>query len=226
MVERVPSRPTETAPVGDLGRRLALRRAQLGLSRQETAARAGMAPGYLQYLEEYPGAAPGAGVLHGLAEVLRTTVRELTGGDTDLPPGAGHQASRQPEFTELTTQECRDLLSTHGVGRIAVPTLAGPVIVPVDYSVVDDAIVFRTAPGTTPSQAAGCQVAFEVDRIDDVFGQGWSVLVRGHARTVTNPDEVRRLDEQACSTPWAGGPRDQWVRIDVPLVITGRRITA
>ncbi len=225
MTEQVPSSTAEAPAAGDLGRRLARRRTELGLTRRQTATRAGMAPSYLQYLEEHPGAAPSTGVLHMLAEVLHTTVTELTGGDTDLAPGAAPRASRTPEFSELTTRECRALLATHGVGRIAVPTISGPVIVPVNYSVVDGMIVFRTAPGTTPAQASGCQVAFEIDRIDDVFSQGWSVLVRGHARTVTDPDEVRRLEEEAYSTPWAGGHRDEWVCID-PHGISGRRITA
>ncbi|NUR00903.1 MAG: helix-turn-helix domain-containing protein [Streptomyces sp.] len=223
MAEKAPSRTAEEHALGDLGRRLAARRAELGLSRREAATRAGMAPGYLQYLEEYSGAAPGPGVLLRLSQVLETTVRELTGGDTELPSGLG-QASRSPDFTSLSVPECRALLSTHGVGRIAVPTVSRPVVVPVNYSVVDGAIVFRTEPGSTPSQASGCQVAFEVDRIDDAFSRGWSVLVRGHARTVTDPDEVRRLAEGARSEPWTGGHRDQWVRID-PLAITGRRIT-
>ena len=225
MTEQVESRAPGTAPMGDLGRRIARRRTELGVSREETATRAGMALSYLRHLEEHPAAAPGRGALHVLAEVLHTTVRELTGGATDLPPGTVPHESRRPGIAELSTRECRALLSTHGVGRIAVPTATGPVIVPVNYSVVDGAIVFRTAPGTTPSQASGCQVAFEVDRIDDAFAQGWSVLVRGHARTVTDPDEVRRLDERAYSRPWAGGQRDQWVRID-PRLFTGRRITA
>jgi transcriptional regulator with XRE-family HTH domain len=224
MDDRALSRATQAAPVGDLGRRLAQRRTELGLSREETAARAGVAPSYLQYVEEHPTAAPGTGVLHVLAEALHTTVTALTGGDTELPPGAGPKAVRHARLTELTTQECRTLLSTHGVGRIAVPTLTGPVIVPVNYSVVDGAIFFRTEPGSTPSLAAGCQVAFEADRVDDAFSQGWSVLVRGHARVVTDSDEARRLDGQAYSGPWAGGRRDQWVRIDL-YGITGRRIT-
>ncbi|MFG3659416.1 alcohol dehydrogenase catalytic domain-containing protein [Streptomyces sp. NPDC047706] len=62
-----------------------------------------------------------------------------------------------------------------------------------------------------------------VDRIDDALSQGWSVLVRGTARAVTEPDEARRLEERAYSMPWVGGRRDVWVRID-PVGITGRRI--
>ncbi|MCX5336617.1 MULTISPECIES: pyridoxamine 5'-phosphate oxidase family protein [unclassified Streptomyces] len=213
---------TAERPLGDLGRRLATRRAQLGLTRQEAATRAGMAPGYLKHLEEHPGAAPNRGTLLSLAAALLTTMAELTGGADDLPPGL-EQASRSPELTELSTDECGSLLGTHGVGRIAVTTASGPVILPVNYSVVDGTIVFRTNSGATPSLASGQQVAFEVDRIDDAFSSGWSVLVRGPARTVTDADEARRLDEQAYSAPWAGGRRDLWVRIESHTV-TGRRI--
>ncbi|WP_128374510.1 helix-turn-helix domain-containing protein [Streptomyces cavernae] len=213
----------ETRPLGDLGRRLALRRTELGLTRREVAGRARIAPDYLRYLEEHPTAAPGTAVLLRLAEVLDTTISGLTGGTADVPPGPG-RAAAHPEFTELSERECRELLSTHGVGRLAVSTFAGPVVVPVNYSVVDRAIVFRTGPGTTPWQALGSRVAFEVDRIDDAFSQGWSVLVRGRARGVTDPDAVRRLQQRAYSTPWTGGHRDRWVRID-PIAITGRRIT-
>ncbi|MFD5543706.1 helix-turn-helix domain-containing protein [Streptomyces sp. NPDC127079] len=209
---------------GDLGRRLAARRAQLGLTRQETAARAGMASSYLKHLEEHPCASPNRGTVLSLAAVLETTPAQLTGGSADLPPGPG-QAAPDAEITELGAAECTALLGTHGVGRIALPTASGPVVVPVNYSVVDGAVVFRTASGTTPSLAAGHQVAFEVDRIDDAFSAGWSVLVRGEARIVTAPDETRRLDEQAYSAPWAGGRRDLWMRVE-PGTVTGRRITA
>jgi nitroimidazol reductase NimA-like FMN-containing flavoprotein (pyridoxamine 5'-phosphate oxidase superfamily) len=210
-------------PPGDLGRRLVLRREELGLTREETADRAGMAAGYLRYLEEQSTAAPSAASLLRLAGALETTVRDLAGGDVDLPPGLG-QAGRHPKFTELTTQECRELLSTHGVGRLAVTTASGPVVVPVNYSVVEGTIVFRTQPHAVPSQASGSQVAFEIDHIDGALSQGWSVLVRGDARAVTDPDSVRRLEEQAYSAPWAGGRRELWIRIE-PLSITGRRIT-
>ncbi|CAL9663537.1 hypothetical protein SUDANB176_07108 [Streptomyces sp. enrichment culture] len=223
MAEQVLPNVAEGAPVGDLGRRLARRRTELGLTRRAVAVRAGLAPGYLRYLEEQPGAAPGTGVLIRLAGVLGTTLSRLAGGDIDLPPGPG-RADRHAEFAELDTEECRALLGTHGVGRIAVPADEGPVIVPVNYSVVDGAVVFRAGPGTTPARASGHRVAFEVDRIDDALSQGWSVLVRGDARAVTDPEEVRRLDERAFSTPWAGGRREQWTRID-PLEVTGRRIT-
>lgn len=223
MPDPFPLSVTEGSPTGDLGRRIAVRRTALDLSREETAERAGVAASYLQYLEEFPGAAPGRSVLLRLAAALDTTVTDLAGGSSDLTPGQG-RAGSTPTFTELSVEECRELLSTHGVGRVAVPTASGPVIVPVNYSVVDGAIVYRTAPGATPSRAAGGQVTFEIDRIDEAFGEGWSVLALGRARTVTDADDVRRLTENALSTPWAGGPREEWVRIDA-LSLTGRRIT-
>ncbi|MEV5875369.1 pyridoxamine 5'-phosphate oxidase family protein [Streptomyces sp. NPDC052101] len=210
------------APLGDLGRRLATRRAQLGLPRREVALRAGMSVGYLRYLEEYPAATPGSGSLIRLAHVLESTVTELTGGAVDLPPGPG-LAVWGHHFIELGPAECRALLGSHGVGRLAAPTGTGPVIVPVNYSIVDGSIVFRTGNGATPSFASGHQVAFEVDRIDDAFSQGWSVLVRGSALIVTDERDTRRFTELAYSTPWAGGSRDVWVRIE-PHTVTGRRI--
>lgn len=222
MAEQVRPHTVEKPPLGDLGRRLAARRTELGLTRRETAVRAGIAPGYLEYLEENPLAAPGTSALLRLAEVLHTTLSHLTGGDTGSPPGTA-RAKLHPEFVELDPARCTALLGTHGVGRLGVATATGPVIVPVNYSVVDGAIVFRTAPGTTPARAAGSRVAFETDRIDDAFSEGWSVLVRGRAHLVTDPDDIRRLSARTYSTPWAGGRRELWMRV-VPGVVTGRRI--
>ncbi|MFF9208853.1 MULTISPECIES: helix-turn-helix domain-containing protein [unclassified Streptomyces] len=222
MTEQITPAAAAESPAGDLGRRIAQRRTDLGLTREEAAARAGMAVSYLRHLEEHPDAGPGAGTLLRLAGALETTVAELSGGTTDLPAGLG-RASRAARFTELGAEECRRLLDDHGVGRLAVLTADGLVVVPVNYSVVDGAVVFRTDPRATPGRAAGRRVAFEVDRIDEAFSAGWSVLVQGRARTVTDPEEVRRLTERAYSTPWAGGERTLWMRID-PVGISGRRI--
>src|SRR5689334_22052230 len=101
MAARGASGTVEGHPAGNLGRRIALRREELGLSREEAANRAGMASSYLQYLEEQPTAAPGVSTLLRLAGALETTALELTGGDVELPPGLG-QAGRHPTFAELT----------------------------------------------------------------------------------------------------------------------------
>lgn len=64
---------------GDLGRRVAQRRMELGLTRDQLAARAGMATGYLTYLETQV-AHVGSSGLARLADALQTTVDELLGG--------------------------------------------------------------------------------------------------------------------------------------------------
>lgn len=182
-----------------------------------------MSPDYLAYLEERP-ADPTLATLIRLADALGTTVAALRGGGIDLPPGQGH-ALLHPQLRDLGPEECRTLLSTHGVGRIAVSTPDGrPVVVPVNYEVVDDAIVFRTAPDSVAAAAVGREVAFEVDHVDEALSQGWSVLAVGHASVVTDPESVRRLTQHAHTTPWAGGEREMWVSIR-PTSLTGRRIT-
>jgi nitroimidazol reductase NimA-like FMN-containing flavoprotein (pyridoxamine 5'-phosphate oxidase superfamily) len=140
-----------------------------------------------------------------LADALGSTVAALRGGGMDLPPGQG-QALLHPRLRDIDADECRALLDTHGVGRLAVTASDGcPAVVPVNYDVLDDAIVFRTAPASTPAAAAGTEVAFEVDHMDEAMSRGWSVLVVGPASAVTEPGTVRRLTERAHTTP--SGPR-------------------
>ncbi|MFB7187371.1 helix-turn-helix domain-containing protein [Streptomyces sp. NPDC056230] len=211
----------DRAPSGDLGRRVMTRREQLGLSREEVAERAGSAPGYIQYVEKHQ-ATPGIGFLLRLAQALETSLAELTGSTTELPPGIG-QAGCHTQLLELGPQECHRLLSTHGVGRIGVTTADGPAILPVNYVVDGDRISYRSAHHTLPATAADHLVAFEVDHIDEALSQGWSVLLVGTAATVSDPEASRRLDELAHTTPWAGGPRNVWLTI-TPTRVTGRRI--
>lgn len=208
---------------GDIGRRVADERRKRGLSREETAGRARMSPSCLAYLEEQP-ADPTSATLIRLADALGTSVAALRGGGIDLPPGQG-RALLHPLLQDLSPEECRTLLSTHGVGRVAVSTADGrPAVVPVNYECVDDVIVFRTAPDSVPAAAAETEVAFEVDHVDEALSQGWSVLAVGPARVVTGPEAVRGLARRAHTTPWAGGEREMWVSIE-PTVLTGRRIT-
>lgn len=212
----------ETPNGGDIGRRVAAARKRQGLTRAETARRAGMAPSYVAYLEERP-ADPSLASLISLANALGTSVAALRGVGIDLPPGQG-QALLHPQLRDLGTDECRRRLSTHGVGRVSVSTPDGPAVVPVNYEVIDDAITFRTAPDSVPAAAVGKDVAFEVDHVDEAMSQGWSVLVVGPARVVTEPDVVRRLADRAHTKPWAGGEREMWVSIK-PTRLTGRRIS-
>ncbi|WP_392676488.1 pyridoxamine 5'-phosphate oxidase family protein [Streptomyces sp. LN785] len=207
---------------GDIGRRIAFERKRQGLTRAEAARLAGMAPTYLAYLEERP-ADPTVASLIRLADALGTNVAVLRGGGIDRPPGQG-RALVHPRLQDISPDECRARLSTHGVGRVAVSTPDGPAVIPVNYEVIDDAIVFRTAPASVPAAAVGTDVAFEVDHVDEAMSQGWSVLAVGPARVVTEPDAVHRLAVRAHTKPWAGGEREMWVSIR-PTRLTGRRIS-
>ncbi|MGE7434272.1 helix-turn-helix domain-containing protein [Kitasatospora sp. NPDC001175] len=206
---------------GDLGRRIALRRQQLGLSRRETAARAGMAETYLEYVESSP-AAVDIAALTRLAGTLGTTPQQLLGGGLDLPPGRG-RASTRPVLTELGAAECWARLAPGGVGRVALSTSEGPVVLPVNYLVLDGILVFRTTATGLLASAVGTNVAFEVDRLDEALSTGWSVLATGTTAILEDQETIEHLTHRGFPTPWAGGDRDVWVRIE-PTAVTGRII--
>jgi nitroimidazol reductase NimA-like FMN-containing flavoprotein (pyridoxamine 5'-phosphate oxidase superfamily)/DNA-binding transcriptional regulator YiaG len=206
---------------GDLSRRVAQRRAELHLSQAQVAARAGLTLRYLEYLERYP-ARPAPAALRKLAAALRTTPTALLGAGANVPPGQHRQADLR-FVSKLMPAECRRLITPGGVGRIAFSTASGPVVVPVNFAVLADTIVVRTAEGTVIDGHADELAALEVDHIDEALCQGWSVLVRGQAHRVAHPAELRRLQEDAAVWPWPGGEREVYVRI-VPSEITGRRI--
>lgn len=208
---------------GDLSKRVALRRAELRLSRAQVALRARMNPRYLEYLENFP-VMPGAAALRQLAAALRTTPAALLGAGAEAPPGHAGPAA-WPVVKKLFPAECRRLIEPGGVGRIAFSTAAGPVVLPVNFAVVGGTIVFRTGAGTVIGAHGDDQVAFEVDHIDEALGQGWSVLVHGQAHRVLQPGELRHLRETVAVLPWPGGEREVCVRI-VPSQITGCRIEA
>ena len=206
---------------GDLSKRVARRREELGLSAAQVAARAGISLRYLEYLERYP-ARPDAAALRRLAAALQTTPAALLGAGTQTPPRYGCLAG-PPTTAKLTPAECHRLIAPGGIGRIAFRAASGPVVLPVNFAVVDGTIVIRTAEGSVIDGHSGERVAFEVDRIDEVLSRGWSVLVRGMAHRVAHPAELRHVQRDASIWPWPGGDHDVYVRI-IPGKITGRRI--
>jgi transcriptional regulator with XRE-family HTH domain len=210
----------------DLGRRLQERRHRAGLTIQDAASRAGMADSYLAYLETSPDAAPTTAALARLAAALDTTTHAITGAALDLPPGR-QLPDQHPVLRPLDAAECRGFLGTGGVGRFLFVAPRGPVAMPVNFRMLGDDIVFRTEDSTTLAAAAAAPpqpVSFEVDHLDEALGEGWSVLVSGHAHVVTDAaerDEVASLE----IAPWAGGAKRTYVRI-VAGQVTGRQIRA
>jgi len=134
----------------------------------------------------------------------------------------GH-AARERALRTLSPAECHALLEAGGIGRVGFAAADGIMMLPVNFAVTGKAIIFRTAPDTLLAVHANGRVSFEADHLDQVHREGWSVLVHGHARTVTDEREVRRLEDRTRLEPWAGGARDVYVRI-TPTRISGRCI--
>jgi nitroimidazol reductase NimA-like FMN-containing flavoprotein (pyridoxamine 5'-phosphate oxidase superfamily) len=207
---------------GDLGRRVAERRQELGLSLESVAIRAGMDASYLHSVEVNPAPQLSRAALWRLAAALETTVDAMAGGGIQAPPGQSETSSR-PFLDHLQGDQCDELISPGGVGRIVFVGRGGPVALPVNFRTLGGDIVFRTEPmsGLIPALSQD-RVSFEVDHIDEALAEGWSVLVRGRGHVVSEPGELEQV-RLLPITPWAAGPRDVYVRI-VPAEVTGRRI--
>jgi nitroimidazol reductase NimA-like FMN-containing flavoprotein (pyridoxamine 5'-phosphate oxidase superfamily) len=128
---------------------------------------------------------------------------------------------------ELSSDECLRLLASVPVGRVGITIDALPAVLPVNFVVHDGVVLFRTVPGTKLDVAtAGAVVAFEADSYgSDGAPAGWSVLVRGVAQEVTDPDELAAARALPLES-WAwDGIADRFVKIE-PTLVTGRRIGA
>ena len=123
----------------------------------------------------------------------------------------------------LSAPECFDLLEPGGIGRVGFAAADGVMMLPVNFAVTAKTIVFRTAPDTLLALYASGQISFEADCLDQACQAGWSVLVHGRARKVTEEREIEQLQDRTRLQPWAAGPRDVYVRI-TPTLISGRRI--
>lgn len=123
----------------------------------------------------------------------------------------------------LDDDDARRLLASGEVGRVGITIGALPAIFPVNYRMLDGAIVFRTAPGSKMSAAAaGAVVAFEVDDYGMWDRSGWSVLAVGQAEVVDDP-AICRAATAAGLEPFADGERTAVVRIE-PTFLSGRRL--
>jgi hypothetical protein len=125
---------------------------------------------------------------------------------------------------ELPYEECLQHLREHAVARIGIVIDDAPVVLPVNYRLVETVglvlLAVRSRPGNI-IERGGLQVALEIDDIDSIHQQGWSVLVRGtlHHVDAEAADFKTRFDPD----PWISAERDAWLVIQ-PFAITGRRL--
>ncbi|WP_306367773.1 pyridoxamine 5'-phosphate oxidase family protein [Nocardiopsis sp. CC223A] len=216
---------TSAAPGGDFCRRVVHRRTKLGLTREDVALRAGMDPGYVGYLEEHPPVLTRS-ALYRLAMALRTSPDELLGSASGMPPGTAATAFPHHDLRALSRTECEDLITPGGVGRIAFCPGSGaaPTVLPVNYVWDGGGVLVRTSPDGVIATHAQGPVSFQVDRIDEVLSEGWSVLVTGIGRVVRDPDEEAVLRAGAPLASWADRNGSVHVRV-AAAEVTGRRLT-
>jgi transcriptional regulator with XRE-family HTH domain len=188
---------------GDLARRIAYRRRELGLTVEDLARQAGVDPGFLEYFEQHSDAQLGSGTLNRIARVLQISPTSLLGGDKNRALGRG-SALPGAILEPLTPAQCRAHLRDGGVGRVIFRASRGPVAFPVNFRFSNGEVLLNTTVNTAIELESQGTVGFEIDRIDDVFSEGWSVIVTGSARLVDHPDE---LVEHAAHgiVPWGGG---------------------
>lgn len=118
----------------------------------------------------------------------------------------------------IDSDACLRLLGGRAVGRLGIVVGGEPLILPVNYAVLGETIVFRSAPGSKLDMGPRAPACFEVDEFDESMSTGWSVLVNGRLEEI-DADEAGHPDV----TPWAPGERAHWMRL-VPRRITGRRV--
>jgi len=102
---------------GDVDCRIIDRQRQLNLSIDQVAERAGMAVGYLDYVEHASIAELTPSGLQRIALALEISVPELLGGDQGRAHGSANGAPNR-HLVNIENDECHELLSQGGVGRV------------------------------------------------------------------------------------------------------------
>ncbi|HEX2895262.1 MAG TPA: pyridoxamine 5'-phosphate oxidase family protein [Marmoricola sp.] len=134
---------------------------------------------------------------------------------------------------ELNPAEALDLLASVSYGRVVFTLRALPAIRPVNHVIDDGEIVIRTRrlAGISTAladhaddlldQEPDLVVAYEADVLDPVERVGWSVVVTGVARAITDPERLERVGELL--QPWVDSAMDTAIAIS-PELITGIRL--
>ena len=136
----------------------------------------------------------------------------------------GDLTSGSEQLEIMSDAECGAFLRSHDLGRIALLDRHGrPLIFPVNYVFDEGVVVFRTSRGTKLELAPGTHVGFEIDSWEPASGIGWSVLVNGTARDVTEPRGAPTSRFRFWPVrPAAPGQREHWIGIWANE-ITGRK---
>jgi nitroimidazol reductase NimA-like FMN-containing flavoprotein (pyridoxamine 5'-phosphate oxidase superfamily) len=128
-----------------------------------------------------------------------------------------------PALEILDEDECIELLAREPIGRLALSANALPVVLPVNFVLVDRTIVLASDAGIKVRAAQEHTVAcLEVDGYDRLNHSGWSVLATGVLREIT--DRVRLEEARALPlSPWAIAKPHHYLELPVEL-LSGRRL--
>src|SRR5579875_478168 len=142
----------------------------------------------------------------------------------DEVPQSDHDPGH--ELRELSPEDCRLLLRTSRLGRLAFMVNDQVMILPVNYVFDGASIVVRTAPGLKLDEAPMRTAAFEIGEADPEGSWGWSVVVQGPCFDVSDAiDEPTARLRELPVQPWPSGSRDHWLRV-IARTITGRAFGA
>jgi nitroimidazol reductase NimA-like FMN-containing flavoprotein (pyridoxamine 5'-phosphate oxidase superfamily) len=138
-----------------------------------------------------------------------------------LPPPRARRLDRNA-MEVLSRGECLELARSALIGRVGVIVGGIPVIVPVNFALLGDDVVFRTGTGSKLVAAVERSLlSVEVDSVDRVTRTGWSVLITGGASELTRPDEIAAADALDLES-WVAGRR-RYIRVRSDSV-SGRRL--
>lgn len=128
-----------------------------------------------------------------------------------------------PHLERLSATDCRRLLPTAPVGRLAVPAPNFPSLDPVSFAVVEGELVVAVPAGSAgDALPPGAVVAFEADLLDRTLRQGWSVVVKGPVEDL-DPDVAEVV--RPMLSPWPVSPADRLLLIRSER-ITGQQIVS
>ena len=150
----------------------------------------------------------------------------MSSSDGSALPGPGLVAVEgERVLAVLDETECRELLATASIGRIAFTEGAMPAIQPASFALRGEDVVIPTGLGSKMAAGSrGAVVAFEVDDYDLVERTGWNVTVIGPSRLISDPDQVRTLDALG-ARPWAPASTHCYIALRM-AVVRGRRISS
>lgn len=123
----------------------------------------------------------------------------------------------------LGAEESLRLLGSVPVGRVVFSHEAMPAIRPVNHLVDDGKVIIRThdAAAIIPAMLRQSVVAYEADDIDSDRRAGWSVIVTGMARFVSDPERIAKYHQRL--HPWVDRAMDHVIEIS-PGRVTGIRV--